>query len=287
MVQADAILALFPLPPCIARSRSRPCSLPSLFAPVLVHFGPCAVLGPSSCLDIPVLASAPILAMRCSLTSAGLPRNDSALAAVLQRDGQSHPRCVCTPAPFSPARAIASSGLTVKKTLRHTTETYQRPWTLEVQQLIAFVFGLIGHAGADTPWHSLGHNGGLIQSMEYAEFGQDYQAAHTRADIGPRPCHDRAAQPCHWFCTDRGRAGGLDDGGSAHSRSHTGGEFVIKHAGDLDYVEREWLTPAEDMAAIYARTGRTAVTPEDISFCMQLGFLGIWANRVRCHMGMP
>ena len=35
------------------------------------------------------------------------------------------------------------------------------------------------------------------------------------------------------------------------------------------------------MAAIYARTGRTAVTPEDISFCMQLGFLGIWANRVR------
>ena len=54
-----------------------------------------------------------------------------------------------------------------------------------MQQLIAFVFGLIGHAGADTPWHSLGHNGGLIQSMEYTEFGQDYQAAHTRADIGP------------------------------------------------------------------------------------------------------
>ena len=67
----------------------------------------------------------------------------------------------------------------------------------------------------------------------------------------------------------------------AHATSRTGGEFVLKHAGDLDYVEREWLTPAEDMAAIYARTGRTAVTPDDISFCMQLGFLGIWANRVR------
>lgn len=60
-----------------------------------------------------------------------------------------------------------------------------------------------------------------------------------------------------------------------------GGEFVLKHAGDLDYVANEWNTPAEDLAAIYHRTGRTGVTADDISNCMRLGFLGITANRVR------
>ena len=63
--------------------------------------------------------------------------------------------------------------------------------------------------------------------------------------------------------------------------ARVGGEFVLKHAGDLDFVQREWFTPAADLAAIYATTGRTTVTPDDISNCMRLGFLGIWANRVR------
>jgi hypothetical protein len=59
-----------------------------------------------------------------------------------------------------------------------------------------------------------------------------------------------------------------------------GGEFVLKHAGDLDFVEREWFTPAEDLAAIYTRYGQPGVTADDIANCMRLGFLGIWANRV-------
>jgi len=65
---------------------------------------------------------------------------------------------------------------------------------------------------------------------------------------------------------------------------HLGGEFVLKHAGDLDYVANEWNTPAEDLAAIYHRTGRTGVTADDISNCMRLGFLGITANRVRAAL---
>ena len=62
--------------------------------------------------------------------------------------------------------------------------TYPKPWTAEVEQLVAFSFGVIAHAGEDTPWHSLGHNGGLIQSMQYVEFRNSFNDAHSRADTG-------------------------------------------------------------------------------------------------------
>ena len=41
----------------------------------------------------------------------------------------------------------------------------------------------MAHSGADVPWHALGCPGGIVQSMEVAEFGS-YGDAHTRADIG-------------------------------------------------------------------------------------------------------
>ena len=65
--------------------------------------------------------------------------------------------------------------------------TYPKPWTAEVEQLVAFSFGVIAHAGEDTPWHSLGHNGGLIQSMQYVEFRNSFNDAHSRADTGTCP----------------------------------------------------------------------------------------------------
>jgi len=62
-------------------------------------------------------------------------------------------------------------------------EVYPKPWTEDVHRLLAFSFGFLAHAGADTPWHSLGHAGGIIQAMEFIEFGS-YGDAHTMADVG-------------------------------------------------------------------------------------------------------
>lgn len=62
-------------------------------------------------------------------------------------------------------------------------EVYPKPWTEDVHHLLAFSFGFLAHAGADTPWHSLGHAGGIIQAMEFIEFGS-YGDAHTMADVG-------------------------------------------------------------------------------------------------------
>ena len=132
----------------------------------------------------------------------------------------------------------------------------------------------MAHSGADVPWHALGCPGGIVQSMEVAEFGS-YGDAHTRADIG----RGKKARRMRFESV-------ADDLGRVPQRTpekKTGGELVLKHAGDLDFVEREWLTPADELTLIYAKTGRTAVTPEAITQCMRLGFLGIWANRVRGH----
>ena len=124
----------------------------------------------------------------------------------------------------------------------YMTNTFGSPLgSEESRQVAAFLFGVLSHAVSDASWHSLGMRNGIIHAMENIEFFGDF--------------------------------------GDAHSVADTGGEFVLRHMTDLDYLQREWISPVEDMAAIFDILGYD-VDPDVMTNCMRLGFVGVWGNQL-------
>jgi len=127
-------------------------------------------------------------------------------------------------------------------TATYLKETYPKPWSLDVQHKVAFLLGFVAHAAADTVWHDLGFDHmGLMRALRNVEH-HDSPDAHTIMD--------------------------------------TGGEFTVKHFGDMDYIERYWYVPSDDLVAVYRREGYVGVTAAQLDRCMKLGFVGAWANKV-------
>lgn len=99
----------------------------------------------------------------------------------------------------------------------YINRTYERPWGVDAQKLVAFLLGVNSHAMADINWHGLGEaaprwatptSRGFIKFVGGIEFNCD---------------------------------GVLCD--AAHSNSDTGGEFVVGSQYDLSWEEKTWHLP--------------------------------------------
>ena len=127
--------------------------------------------------------------------------------------------------------------------------SYPKPWTRTTKDKIAFLLGVVAHIVADTSSHSIGLSEGLIQALRYTEFGADRNDAHHMSDVG--------------------------------------GEFVLAHSADLDYIEDRWFVPADDLVAVYQMNGWTKVTKGDLERCMRVGFAGAIATKIFGELLFP
>jgi len=128
---------------------------------------------------------------------------------------------------------------------------YQQPWNEDAQNTISFFFGIMSHSVADNSWHSLSMSEGLIEAMEHTEFRGDWDAAHTKADIG--------------------------------------GEFVLKRMKDLSgNAELQWNIPTQDLIELYDNYfSGTDVTENDLETCLLMGYAGIWGNQILGDFAFP
>ncbi|KAJ9055307.1 hypothetical protein DSO57_1005132 [Entomophthora muscae] len=111
------------------------------------------------------------------------------------------------------------------------------------ERLLAFLFGVVSHGTADITWHSLDSNAqGFIDTSGKRDWSGKYSKAHSVADIGA--------------------------------------EFVLARANDLDYFQRVWTTPVDDILAIYQRMSVANVTSAKLLSCMGLGYSGAHGVRI-------
>ena len=132
-------------------------------------------------------------------------------------------------------------------TLAHLSKKYSRPWNLDAERLVSFLFGVISHSIADVSWHSLYMNEGFIDAMRFLDFGGNYDNAHMAADFG--------------------------------------GDFLISRFSKQKYLDY-WSVPTLDIVEIYAAMGRK-VDKFTLNSCMAVGFAVLQANRMAGKFAFP
>lgn len=131
-----------------------------------------------------------------------------------------------------------------KAIVDYVHQKYPQPWSIQAEQLIAFLYGVTCHSVADILWHDLrivGISGqGFIQALADIE-GLTYNQAHTLSDVG--------------------------------------GEFVAAYQIDLSFLESTWGLPVDDLVPIFKSMGWTNASELILQICSDELYLEVQTIR--------
>lgn len=116
---------------------------------------------------------------------------------------------------------------------------------------LAFLLGVVSHGAADVAWHALDPRAtGIIRHVAALEQRDDYQAAHTAADVG--------------------------------------GDFIAARdfsSRDAHGTARDgWRVPVRDVMSVYRALNVTDVSATKLVTCMRIGFVGTLFMRYAGHL---
>jgi glycosylphosphatidylinositol phospholipase D len=111
-----------------------------------------------------------------------------------------------------------------------------------LENLVSFIYAVASHQAADATWHALRLPTGLLAAMTGVDFDGDEDSAHTTLDVGAD------------FLM-AARLARLPEEG-------------------IEWIERSWVVPVNDLAQIYERIGRSISKPV-LRYCCMRGLAAL------------
>jgi len=153
---------------------------------------------------------------------------------------------------------------------------------------------------AGSPFPDWGYQFGYHDESEEAHWPPFMEAfAQYIHDTYPKPWDEETEKLVAFFCgvishnsadVDWHSGSGLigimhhlefhDDYSTAHTVADGGGEFVLRHSGDMDWLVYNWYFPVEDITEVYIIRGYDTVTPEVLEPRTFMLFVGALANKL-------
>lgn len=136
--------------------------------------------------------------------------------------------------------------------LQHKRTKYLAPQNLydaETEAFEAFMYGVLTHQIADSTWHSIRMNGGLLQHLAKLEFDGDIDAAHAVLDTGGDLVLLQRLSPAL--------------------------RTISPDSELVDYFALPWKAPINELVDIYNLLGYGDVSASNLQYCLRRGYAAL------------